>query len=298
MLEVVSSKNRAIRNSVQHWITNQAINDSIFGYGMTRNPMAFSKKVDGDTGEAPIQHDFVTQLGARLEANGQKVRFMEIGVSVLKSIHAQSNYFHGASVTAVDIEDPNPTIEGLWTNKRFVDRWKETSLGRQDMRLEKRPNNYVARYDGPHGNTVNYVTGDSRNSFTWTNLAKSITGLHGPMNLILSDGYHTGDNVKIELDHLLNNKIIVNEGADQHFALVWDDCDSGIRGAVLNNLFPRLREVFAGHRTCAGTFMINGWIGPREGKHNTCVFTTLDLSGPHMQASDTWVPKDPKVSCH
>merc|ERR1719401_1948306 len=80
-LEAVSKTNRAVRNSIVHWTTLEAIKNSVFGYGMTDNPIAFSKLVDCDTGEAPIQHDFVTQLGARLEANGQKVRFMEIGVS-------------------------------------------------------------------------------------------------------------------------------------------------------------------------------------------------------------------------
>jgi len=189
-LEAVVAESNRIRENITHWVALADVKDSVYGYGMSEDPFGFMKKVDANTGALPLQHDFVTHLGSRLAANGQTIRFMEIGVSVLKSVHVKANFFTGADITAVDIEDPNPTIERLWKDKAFVETWTESSMGSGDMRLghKGRTNMYVARYDGPRSNTIFYVTGDSRNSATWRHLAKNIAQPRGPMNLILSDG--------------------------------------------------------------------------------------------------------------
>merc|ERR1712232_884626 len=153
----------------------------------------------GDTGDAPIQHDFITLLGARIVSLGQPLRYMEVGVSVLKNIYTQSHYFENAQITAVDIEDPNPTVEANWTNKRTLAKWSETSIPDKDMRRQRqRPADYVNQYDGPRGNRMFYVTGDAFNSATWDHLRDSITSRFGPMNLVLSDGLHRSDAVIAE----------------------------------------------------------------------------------------------------
>merc|ERR1712050_81623 len=156
---------------------------------------------------------------------------------------------------------------------------------------------YVAHYNGPHSNNIFYVTGDSRNTKTWDHMAKQVTTPRGPMNLVLIDGWHTGEFVKTELDSLANNGIIGNEGRDKDFAVIWDDCETDIKDAVFQDSFPKLYQMFVGRQVCSGSFLIHGWVGEQEKKHSTCVFTTLNIGGAHLEASDTWTPERPEILC-
>jgi len=261
---------------------------SIDNYGLGPPVASLAK----DTGKDPIQHDFISQLGARLEAEGETVRYLEVGVSVLKSIHIQSNFFHNAIVVAADIEDPNPIIENKWEHKNVVDQWEV-----DDYRgSHKRQHDYINKYSGPNGNTLYYTAGDAYSGVTYDHLRKTIVDTHGPMNLVLSDAYHTADSVTGEVKDLLAYGIIV---PGKPFTLVWDDCDDEWDGiySVMPQIFRTLRHEFAGQATCSGRFTMPGWVGQNEGAHRTCVFSTMDLSGASLQASKTWVAAESDVTC-
>lgn len=287
LLEVFKH-NQQTRNAIKSWITNDTLKTSLGNYGLGPPVASLAK----DVGKDPIQHDFISHLGARLEASGQKVRYLEIGVSVLKSIHTQSNFFRNALVTAFDIEDPNPTIEGLWAQKSVVDEWPASSL----RAWNKREHDYINKYDGPNNNTLYYVAGDAYSGVTYEHLHKTVVAKHGPMNLVLSDAYHTASSVSTEIKDLLSYGIIV---PGQALTLVWDDCDDSWDGiySEMTQIFSHLRNEFAGQATCSGRFTIPGWVGQNEGSHGTCIFSTMDLSGPHMQASRSWIAEASNVTC-
>jgi hypothetical protein len=287
-LLVVFQHNQRTRNAIKSWITSETLNASVGNYGLGPPVESLAK----DTGKDPIQHDFVSQLGARLEASGQMVRYLEIGVSVLKSIHTQSHFFRNAVVTSLDIEDPNPTIESLWKSKTVVDEWDADSF----RALHNRKDDYIRKYKGPNNNTMYYAAGDAYSDVTYDHLRKTVVAKHGPMNIVLSDAYHTASSVTSEVDKLLSYGIIV-PGKD--FALVWDDCEDRWDGiySAMTQIFRRLRFEFRGQSTCSGKFTIPGWVGRNEGSHGTCIFSTMDLSGPHLQASQVWNAKDSSVTC-
>merc|ERR1711990_1136213 len=108
------------------------------------------------------------------------------------------------------------------------------------------------------------------------------------MNLVLRGG-HTQrapqpEAMITEMELLLSRGIIRNM-PDEDFAMVWDDCWSGgMRETILDKVVPHLSDVFRGRRQCSGSFYIPGSVGKHKINHATCVFSTLDLSGPHLGA--------------
>eukprot|EP00747_Dinoflagellata_sp_TGD_P030776 gnl/TRDRNA2_/TRDRNA2_134857_c1_seq1.p1 gnl/TRDRNA2_/TRDRNA2_134857_c1~~gnl/TRDRNA2_/TRDRNA2_134857_c1_seq1.p1 ORF type:complete len:256 (-),score=19.84 gnl/TRDRNA2_/TRDRNA2_134857_c1_seq1:547-1248(-) len=220
---------------------------------------------------------------------GQRVNYLEIGVAVLKSIHTQSHFFEGASITAFDWEDPNPVIANRWTNKIVLANWTDSEMppGTPDLRRTKHSSDLALRYDGPNGNTMYYIAGNQFNNATWKGLKKYVVETEGPINLALSDGFHSHTAVVKETKILLSLGII-KHNPEKHFAYIWDDCSGEIRWAVRKFVFPLLRAEFSGRPLCMGFFNIAGWIGKKEDRHGTCVFSTLDLSGKHLGASQSW----------
>lgn len=287
----VFQENEKTRNAVKKWITPEVLSSSVYNYGITPGWITPDHTdILGQETSGPIQHDFVSQLGARISNSGQQVNYLEVGVSVLKCIHTQSNFFHNSVISAFDIEDPNPIIEGRWGGKKQVDSWPVSSNRQQHGRTQ----DYINQYNGPNSNTIYYHAGDAFDIPSYEHFSKTIVAQHGPVNLVLSDGMHTGSAVGTEVENLISHGIIQ---PGKNFAMVWDDCGGGIHDTVFQKNFPRLRSLFAGQATCSGKFNIPGWVGQNEYSHDTCVFTTLDLSGPSLGASKTWIAKDSDVTC-
>lgn len=285
----VYAENDKTRNEVKAWITPEVLGTALFNYGITPRWTEPNDILAKET-LGPIQHDFLSQLGAQISSNGQQVNYLEIGVSVLKSIHTQSNFFHNGIISSLDIEDPNPVIEGRWADKKQVDSW----LVSPTRKAHGRAQDYINQYSGPNSNTLYYQAGDAFDKASYEHFKKTVVAQHGPVNLVLSDGLHTGQAVATEVEMLISHGII-KPGVS--FAMVWDDCSSGLHDAVFKKNFPKLRALFAGQATCSGKLSIPGWVGQNEFSHNTCVFTTLDLSGPHLGVSKTWIAKDSDVTC-
>lgn len=288
--------NQVSRNAVRHWISPETITDSIYYYGLRTSERVF-EKLPLDTGGTPIQHDLITQFGARMQAKGQRVRYLEIGVSVLKCVHTQLHFLEGASVVALDIEEPNPLIEGLWRGKKRLDTWNVASFVSQAGR---RTSNYMNYYEGPNSNSLYYVAGDAFDMATYDHLRDVMLPREGPLNLILSDGFHEGEALLAEAEGLISRGLLANTRTDEEendFTMVWDDCDRDLRRAMMDTVLPRLRSEFAGRSVCVGLVVMPGWIGRNEPHHSTCIFSTLDISGPHLQASRLWEAIYTDVKC-
>lgn len=293
--------NQASRASVRPWVIAAVVEHSVFDYGLYPNwhtkQIDFGE-LDKDVGREPILHDLISLLGARMQARGQQVRYLEIGVSILKCVHTQVNFFKNAVVTALDIEDPNPLVERLWNDRRTLTVWPSS----EERRASGRPSDYITHYIGPHGNKVYYVAGSAHSSATYDNLHEVIVQPHGPMNLILSDGDHSEKAVLSEFESM-RERGIIKPMPGQDFTMVWDDCAFGlgdystIVNAVMKNIVHYLRKVFVGRRVCAGTFKMNGWRGVNEDAHGVCIFSTLNLTGPHLRSSRTWVAQRARVTC-
>jgi hypothetical protein len=294
----VHAHNQISRKMIKTWLpsVDYLNNDAITEYGLPGWLHGKPKECDGvmlkDVGFLPIQHDFISQLGSRIQAQGKRVKYLEIGVSILKGIHTQVNYFKNAAVVAWDVEDPNPTIANAWANKRTLDTW-ETSRA-------KKPADFINRYDGPSGNALYYVAGSAYNQPVFDHVSQTIAAAEGPFNLILSDAAHNSDAVLLEVQRLLNKSLIANQQGEK-FAMVWDDCGHGmyddIQLMVKETIFPMLRKEFANQKVCYGSFKISGWLGINEYAHGTCVFSNMDLSGPHLGASKNWTADENDVRC-
>lgn len=305
-----------------------------------REPTANEQALDGD-GPVVQQADFISHIGSRLSGEFrhgdrivpvERLKYLELGVAVLKTFHVQSKFFLNASLTALDLIDPNPKIrKRFWKNRRGLAVWMDVDLpaGYRDKRVELSRRNmqhmsidisgYLLQYDGPKGNNIFYMTGDVFNKVTWTKLQKEVVARQGAMDLIFSDAFHSADAVVEEIDNMIQYGIINGtESAHKDFAMIWDDCTerSLIQESFHRQIVPKLAQEFRGRRYCAGHFLVAGMhaIAPKQsnpqscvGWHpdgdcvtrmkDTCIFTTLDISGPGLGASTQWKAMDAKVKC-
>lgn len=280
--EQVRQHNHATRNSVQNWIERNDWESppSLFHYGL---PSSVYHLINKDVGAVPIQHDLISFLGKIIEeeVGASNFRYLEMGVAVGKSLYTQMNIFDtGSSIVALDIEDINPTLAKMLELHETVTSWTDEHL--LSMVKTTRRTDVARKYGHDidsikkfglrknSGPTLTYVAGDEFSVESWMNLRNLSTNA---FHLILSDALHTQEALLVEWKMIQDKKLL-----DKHiFAYVWDDCNSG----DLRNAFKQIVDMF--HRQnikrffCSAVFNIHGWLGVHEGKHPTCVMTSLDL---------------------
>ena len=281
-LEQVRQHNHATRSSVKNWIERNDWESppSLFHYGL---PSSVYHLINKDVGAVPIQHDLISFLGKIIEheVGASNFRYLEMGVAVGKSLYTQMNIFGtGSSVVALDIEDINPTLARMLELHETVASWTDEHL-LSTVKTTRRTD--IARKYGhgidsvkkfglwkDSGPTLTYVAGDEFSTQSWLNLRNLSTSA---FHLILSDALHTQEALLVEWKMIQDKKLLDKNT----FAYVWDDCNSG----DLRNVFKQIVDIFRRQNMdrsfCSAVFNIHGWLGVHEGKHPTCVMTSLDL---------------------
>ena len=280
---------RRVGNSAHGWIMDKDIDTSIFGYGMTRAPYSFRSKLVVDEGSDPIAHDLISWLGLQTQATAP-IQYLEIGVSVLKCISTQVHAWRGATITAFDVEDPNPTQAKRWGEPNELKSW--TLSGLRAAESYKRPDgktvhpstflehdkilNWPSSAD-THENDIYYVASDATNATGWHELALAHKAKgKPPFNLVLSDGLHTAGALAFELRHMQKQGFLAHS-AEGPVSVIWDDCDHALQRTVSSGV-ASVAAALGRKDLCFVRFNILGWAGVNEKPHPTCLLTSIKPS--------------------
>jgi len=275
-----------VAQSEQGWITEANIERSVFDYGMSRTPLAMRTRLIGNEGDSPLQHDMISWLGLQTAAMAP-LEYLEIGVSVLKGVSTQLHAWRNATVTAFDVEDPNPTQASHWGEPEFVAQWPLSGPRNKDQYKKPsgvtvRPSEFLTNDSVRHWpataatrhNRVYYVASDATDPTGWTRMAavRAERGLR-PFNLIFSDGLHTPGALVTEFRQFKRAGMLAtpHEGP---LTVIWDDCGYALWQSV-NKHVDEFARAIGRERLCFATFQIPGWTGTKDGSQTTCILSSL-----------------------
>lgn len=230
--------NRKTLESVDNFIEEKSYEASNDLYGLPRNKI---KHINKKINNYPTYTDLLTFFPKAL--NLKKVKYVEIGVSVLKNFYQISNSVELATLYAFDINDINPSV-----SKKFE-------------LINKDQNTVSFKYKS---NEIYYFKGDVFKNEDLINFSKLV----GKANIIFSDANHSPEGVLAEFDFLIKNIL------DTSFIIYYDDLNKNIENAFenivkdLSSKYPKIKAV---------SFLINGWLGQNEKMHRNGFITNTDF---------------------
>jgi len=181
----------------------------------------------------------------------EKINYLEIGASVLKTFMIVENNLKDSKLIAFDI---NPIISKH--ENKF------------DHRHSKNSN---FRFSNGLKNKLFYFKGDLLDENDTTEFNKLVTENY---DFIFSDALHTQYGVETEYYSIIKNKL------NDKFFIYYDDLDIkwdsfGVERGVVN-IFNDLKK----EKTNVNlyTFWIHGWIGQHENFHKNAIITNIDLT--------------------
>jgi len=281
---------RQVAQSADGWIRAENIDRSIFAYGMSARPYKLRTLLLRDEGSAPLAHDLISWLGLQTQASAP-LEYLEIGVSVLKCVSTLVHAWRGASITAFDVEDPNPTQSDRWGAPSVLATWPLSGLraaqtfrrpdGKEVHPLSFLSGDQMSHWPATHAthrNSIYYVASDAMNISGWRELARLRLGRRrglggGPFNLVLSDGLHTAAALSWEISQMKAGGFLART-ADGPLTIMWDDC----AGRMYHSVRAAVRPVAAALERsdlCFASFRVPGWAGVNEPLHPTCLLTSL-----------------------
>lgn len=165
--------NREKWSEVDTWVTDKAIDESKFRYGIPFDISNLSQPTSFCT------TDIITYINNKYY---RSVNYLEIGVSIGKTFYPQIKNENINVATGIDIERFNPCL------KKYV-----------DVRHFKE-----GMYTDDKG-SVFFKQGDVTDNDTW----RALSGIN--YDVIFSDALHDPDAIKKEYKYILNNNILSND---------------------------------------------------------------------------------------
>jgi hypothetical protein len=239
-IQEVVKKNRETLSNVDCFITNQDYNASPDSYGL---PIQVKHLIDLPINEDFTYVDVLMFLKQHLKAENPK--YVEIGVSVLKTFYQVSNFLEDSELYAFDINQINPTIA-----QKFI----SVEEGEQ-----------VNKYT----HNKNKITHFKGNVFKEEdfNLFKKEVG--DSVNIIFSDAHHTGEGLRAEYDSY------IKEALSDDFILYYDDLQNPSMRKFFLEICEKYKEKDASITTAL--LQVNGWLGQHEGPHVNGIITSIDM---------------------
>ena len=243
----VMQRNRQWTAGVNNWLDDAAMKRSRFRYGCPEVCVKFiNNPLPPNT---LLQVDFLHILMSYMTGI-TRLTYLEIGVSVGKTFSSTFNFldevFRGRSTAvALDIEDINPPLKALLVE-------------------DSKNGGYTTRAGGTR---VHYCVGSEMEPKVWNSL-KSL-GLR--FNVVFSDALHTGEATDREQHYLTSLDLLDTSSS---FLWFWDDCEGDIQ-TTFRKACARAREKTNG--VSCRTFRLHSWLGENEGRHTTCVISTIPL---------------------
>jgi hypothetical protein len=243
-------KNRQALETVSDWIPESIFKGSYFNYGV---PDFLKPIINLPVGDENTYTDIVSYYSR----NMSKVNYLELGVSVGKNFYQLLNRFQNSRLTAFDVENINPVLEGHLVKKEST-QW-DTMQG--SMRLEK---STLTNYTFGSNEAV-YLAGDIWDKNSWSKLEGN------KYNIIFSDALHDPKALLWEYEMIKQFKLL-----DQKFMIIWDDLNHGLEESFYEIGMNMKRD----HKLGKDNIIlgkINGWCGMHEQKHDVGIVTNMNL---------------------
>ena len=236
----VQKKNRDTLRTVSSFIDEKDYQSSPDNYGL---PQHVSHLIDLPLNNDLTYVDLVMFLQTQLGVSNPK--YVEIGVSVLKTFYQVAHFLDNAELYAFDINNINPTIA-----KKFELTSEEGQISQYTCGKNK----------------ISYFKGDV---FSREDLENFKNYVGSKVNIIFSDAHHTGRGIASEYANYINDAL-----ADE-FILYYDDLEND----SMRHIFLEICEDIKKKRPNATSAFVkaNGWLGQHEHTHLNGIITSLDL---------------------
>lgn len=274
-IEGVHDQNRCITGYINKWANPKDLENAVFRYGL---PAEVEHKVTIDVGERINLSDLVSFLLTQFD--GDVSNYMEMGVSVGKTLFQVLTINCRANVVAFDVEKINPTFEKLLEPAmvRSKSKPEEKLLGHEfnsiDYDSPKKDDCTLNTYDQGllRGNNFYYLNCDEFDNVGWNRMEQLVaTFPTQSYQVIFSDALHTEDAISFEIDRIFQHNLLNKD----HFAYVWDDMGTFVPPfceRIVNYASPNVR-----HKISCIVAELPGWFGNNEYDHTIAIITTLDI---------------------
>jgi hypothetical protein len=243
-LQEIICKNRRSLREIDDWLPAGLIEKSVFRYGV--NPEVeplLNLPLDDECAHA----DLLAYFGKTLD---EPTKYLELGVSVGKTLWQILNGCAPCECWAFDIEEINPVLK-----QRFVEQSRDEWPSPPDS-MKKTPSSVSRFVHTPSGSKINYICADIFDERAWQFLVGQ------GFNLVLSDALHTPQALDFEWRQMTKLNIF----SPKNLMIMWDDLDGEMK-----DWFNVNRPVIAGHLGVSdgkvSTLFLNGWLGRREFPH-------------------------------
>jgi len=243
--------NRETLKRVSRWTDDESMASSYWRYGVPSEWEATSGEQSDRTGVddiegQPTQADLLAFIASKISA----LSYLEIGVSVGKTLLQIREQFTTANIVGLDIEEPSPALMRSFSRE---DLWSSSSRYMVDT-LDGRPREktpYMCNLVRSGFSPVKYLSADQFRDDTWSKLPPD------KFNLIYSDGVHTGDALTSELDFIMKYNLLDPNGC----VILWDDLfEIEMQTAFLNNA-KRLAGLYGKKEDSISIFTMHGTYG-------------------------------------
>ena len=206
----VYANNRKLLKSVTSWISPQALNGSLWRYGVPVEWDAAQHGAMNRSGLPDVDSEITSaDLLAFIASQFQDLRYLEIGVSVGKTFLQICDQFRSAQIVGLDVEDVNPALLSRFHQPQVT--WRAPTPYEVETLSGQRAIKHATMT--ALSSTVHYLSADQFRDDTWQRLAGR------KFNLVFSDGVHSAAALRTELLFLLKYNLIDGE----RFAMFWDD---------------------------------------------------------------------------
>jgi hypothetical protein len=253
----VYEQNRKTLATVQNWISDETLAGSLWRYGVPVGWNESHAALIDRTGLLDMESevtaaDLLSFVAKRI---GAKISYLEIGVSVGKNLLQIDRQLTGAKLVGLDIEELNPVLKHQFSHVTDVGTpsapYQVETLSRG--RVEKRTT-LKRCISQERGNIFEYLSGDQFLDATWAMLAGT------RFNLIFSDGVHSAEALRTELDFLMKYQLIDRN----RFVMFWDDLQSDAMQLAFVDNARTLCEMFGREDSAISLYQLHGSYGMKR----------------------------------
>ena len=282
-IDDIISFNRSTLNSVKQWIERDdwKMPPSLFNYGL---PPHVFHLIDVPIDTSVSEVDYLCNLVKTINADNRPVHYLEIGISVGKNFYtmvqfvkgmikqSQQSQQHQHTITGIDIEKINPTLNKLLTSVHATSS-VDTFTNDKPTTIRSNPINICNQFvDTDNALLTRYYEADEFSNI-WTHLDKRF-------NLVFSDALHDPSALLHEYASLKDNNLLDVDGG---FFYCFDDLEAdeqtGKMWSAVNRIVQDMKTTLGNKLDIKVQHLeMNAWLGQHEHKHHFGVISATPLT--------------------